>query len=475
MENALNEAKCVILRKKVIQGAMVGVMALAGCTMPVTAIPTSTTSFEANTLNITEGVPAITETLAPTTEPTQTVTATPMETAVPEIFSKLTSEEFLAKSDEELRNIAPVPDIEALGFPEGTQLTPDVIIRGGEGANYVLYKRGESGLQELAWNAETGAIEHAVYGKAKTYKILDRETVQEVEVEGIPILFLTSPKVLETDGGWFGPNPDPRFYNPEQNSERLNNPQEMLGEAFMQALGVWYWGRYLHPGERIPSQYDQAKSLAEIPPLDNFNPVEYTGYYSTYSPINLNRHQIALLGKYWRDLFLLDLEKKRQSNQQLEIELKNKGDDNVDLTKTDVFIVRFDMIEYHEQAINHWIDWALQIETVSDSNTLRFIEGNVSPNAITLVVDQPAYTIGRVNRHVPFFGGYVSFFLRYFFGYKWVEYTSNVAGALCPDWSLPPDNLYSSQNPIPMYLGGVQNPLDPYADRCAIQWINKHL
>jgi hypothetical protein len=459
-DNALNEAKGQVTRKKVAQGAMVGVMALAGCYMPVTAIPTSTVSREANTPAVTEVVPAITETLAPITEPTQTETAVPTETATPEVVLTLTSEEFLAKTDEELKNLAPVPDIEALGFPEGTELIPDIVIREGEGANFILYKNNATGNIELAWDAETGIHEHAIYS---TYEAKIGEEVYK----GIPLLILSDPSILDESGGggWFGL--DPAFPDAE----------EEVGNAFQAALGMYYWTQIVKTGDKRLFEHE-TPDLSDVPgyrnlenELINVRSVPWI-YEQISGPL---RDGIA---DYVRDKFLISLNQKKNSGESIDITLKAKRAVPVDLSKQNIFIIKFICSdEYKKDIINKSRITALESLKSKEISSFSFIT-QTSAYPVILEIDGLKY-----DKHNYLYGGKFTGFLRYFFGDYLFSYfsinarrkppdnstgyspdfTTGFATTLCPPdkqpayileyynlWGLPTDTIdYSPSVPYP--------------------------
>ena len=44
--------------------------------------------------------------------------------------------------------------------------------------------------------------------------------------------------MVEHDGGWFGPNPDPRYYDASLNPASLQSPEQRLAEALIRSLGM---------------------------------------------------------------------------------------------------------------------------------------------------------------------------------------------------------------------------------------------
>jgi hypothetical protein len=177
----------------------------------------------------------------------------------------LTAERFGAMSDEEIRAAAPAISAAENGLPAELTLTPSEIMRGGEGGNYVLYRSSRYDMVEMAWNAESGEIMHAAYGPAQTYDLGGG-----MIVTGLSILFLNSPAMVEHDNGWFGPNPDERYYGTGYNPSALQSPELRLTEAFMRSLGTGYWFRNLHRGDIKCSQYERMPSLAEVPGFEAY-------------------------------------------------------------------------------------------------------------------------------------------------------------------------------------------------------------
>jgi hypothetical protein len=385
------------------------------------------------------GIPAMTETPAPTAtftaEPTQTETATqtPTETATPETVSTLTSEEFLSKTDEELRAVAPLPDIKALGFPEGIQLTPDVIIRGGEGGNYVLYRSSRMGMVEMAWNAGTGEQMHAAYGPAQRYTLHDGRTVT-----GLSILFVNSPAMVAHDSGWFGPNPDPRYYDANLNPAELQSPEQRLSEALMRSLGMGHWFA-VHTGDPDPRRNDTIPSLAEVPGFEGF----------VNRPRFMSAEQRNQLSVFWRNTLLADMLDAQAAGENLQLEVPVVGDRYVPLVPGATVVVRLDRLQDHPADFRSWKEFN-NIMWGPNNATIRNISGRSIINGLFLVTDQPGY--GPSTDQTIGIGMYPALFVRSLFSGKAYsadyydpegtqifsqDYSYGVMVPMCPEWSMP--------------------------------------
>ena len=317
-------------KKGISRGNFIKLLGIAGGASIISACervinPPQSTSTDAITPEVNVPHSATpTETTQPTATLEPTANPTPTETIEPVV--SLTDVEFQAKSDEELKIISPKPKIEELGFPVGTQLSPDTIIRGGEGANYILYKNPQTTNIELAWNAETGIQEHAIYS---TY---EKEINGEV-CKGIPCLFLTNASVLEEEGGggWFGLNPD------------FPDAQDRVGRAFNTALGIYYWCKVIRPTDySFGMSYDYKKKLpdfSDIPGYANLTEELENIYTSNYFYDTGSGPLRERIGSYMSDKFLFILNEKRKSGDPMEIRLKAVRSEPVDLVEQKLFII----------------------------------------------------------------------------------------------------------------------------------------
>jgi hypothetical protein len=321
-----------------------------------------------------------------------TPTVEPLPTSIPtESVLRLTADELNSKSDEELKLIAPKPNLEQLGFSPDTTLIPDIIIRGGEGANYVLYRNPNTKNIELAWNAETGSQEHAIYA---TY---EKEIAGEI-YKGIPCLFLTDQTVLDESGGggWLGLN------------ELFPDAEERLGNAFQAALGFYYWTKKVQPVGNYA--FDKGlPNFEEIPGYENlryelesiFDPNRKRGYNKADGPL---RDKVA---GYIRDYFLITLAVNKSLNKPMEVQLKAKFAPYIDLTQQKLIVGKF--IHTGKQRYGTWFIW-VDIHEGSRINAFKFItQSDISTT--TLLIDQVRYDKANY-----LYGGHIVGFLRYFFG-----------------------------------------------------------
>ncbi|KKS95525.1 MAG: hypothetical protein UV71_C0006G0024 [Microgenomates group bacterium GW2011_GWC1_43_13] len=336
---------------------------------------------------------APTETTQPTPTLEPTANPTPTETVEPVI--SLTDVEFQGKSDEELKTIAPKAKTQELGFIDGTELTPDVVVRGGKGANYILYKNLNTKNIELAWNAETGTQEHAIYA---TY---EKEIAGEV-YKGIPCLFLTDQTVLDETGGggWLGLNPE------------FPDAEKRLGDAFQAALGMYYWASKIQPAivnyafekglpnfEEIPGYENLRHELENI--KDRTYQSQYVGYNKAPGYL---RDKIAA---FMRDKFLVSLATSKTTGESMDVQFKAKRATRVDLAKQKIIVTKFFCSGEHK--LGNWLIWT-DIVFGYKIPSFRFITQTES-DAVTLLVDQIKY-----DRSNYLYGGHIVGFLRYFFG-----------------------------------------------------------
>ncbi len=264
-------------------------------------------------------------TSTPTESPTETPTTTPTEDPYRAVI--LTQEQLASMSDAEVRQAAPTPNITELGFPPGTQLVPEVVGRWGEGSNYVIYKNPATNDYELAWNPETGAVEHAIYAPAHEAEIAGERCT------GIPLLIISDKTILAEDGGggYFA-----------LNHEVIPDSQARVGQAFNSALAVYWWGT------RGPGALDRRclfdhglPDFSEIPGHETLTAeleaVRDPNWWYDKASGPLRDRIVAFM----RDKFLLTLNQKKQLGEPMDVTLKALRAASVDLTRQKVMVTRF--------------------------------------------------------------------------------------------------------------------------------------
>lgn len=286
----------------------------------------------------------------------------------------------------------------------------------------------------MAWNAESGEIMHAAYGSAQEYDLGGG-----MKVTGLSILFLNSPAMVEHDNGWFGPNPDTRYYGIEYNPTALQSPELRLTEAFMRTLGMGHWFRNLHRGDGTWEFY--MPSLTEIPGFEAY----------VNRPQFLTASQRDQLAVYWRNTLLADMYKAQETGEDLTLEIPVVGDRNVHLTPGATVVVRLDRLKDHQANGWYWGNYD-DIRRVSDGVTIRNIHGQYHLNNLTLTVDQPGY--GPTTDKTYAFGMYPTLLLRALFSsgvYRANYYiptidlpqvndtdlTGGVMSVICPQYAMP--------------------------------------
>ena len=277
-------------------------------------------------------------TSTPTESPTETPTTTPTEDPYRAVI--LTQEQLASMSDAEVRQAAPTPNITELGFPPGTQLVPEVVGRWGEGSNYVIYKNPATNDYELAWNPETGAVEHAIYAPAYEAVIAGERCT------GIPLLIISDKTILAEDGGggYFALNQD---VVPGTRERIIPDSQARVAEAFCAALGVYHWRTKVGSGDRnhiFDSGLPESRFL-DIPgfetmasELEAIRIVTSLGYHDYDKMSGPFRDRVV---DYMKQRFLLTLNQRRKSGESMNVTLMAHNAKSIDLTQQPVAVLKF--------------------------------------------------------------------------------------------------------------------------------------
>lgn len=331
-------------------------------------------------------------------------------------------------TDKRIFDILGTPD--PADYSLEVQLSPYKILRNPGGESYALYQ-GENGIVYLARNIETGTIEHAVYA---TY---EGEIGGEI-YQGIPILVLTDKTLLEqkrgdkVDGGWFGLNPV------------VPDAQERVGDAFQQALGLYYWVKKERPNERSPF-LNHTLYKYEMPDFTRVPGYAYlkAEFEKIYDHYHYGYDQASgelrsKLNAFWRDLFLMTLKEKKAAGEPLELRLKDKGGTVVDFTKINSVVVKFVLSGKYIFPKPIWDSR----NAAGDFGGLHFVRADLSPASVTLYVDDFSY-----NSRDIFYGSKLTAWLRYFWGATYFsptnykpgfygnfseDFTPGIAAAMCP-------------------------------------------
>ncbi|OGG20809.1 hypothetical protein A3D03_03970 [Candidatus Gottesmanbacteria bacterium RIFCSPHIGHO2_02_FULL_40_13] len=335
---------------------------------------------------------------------------------VPEPVATLTNEQIVSMDDGQILQQAPQLNSTEYQFDTEFPLVADEVIRGGEGANYVVYK-DETGNYHLVWNIETGEVNHAIYAPA-----YEGEIGGEVH-KGIPLLVLTDNSVLkpENGGGWFGLNPD------------YTDAQARIAEAFQIALGMRYWDSKIKPADNFPFSHG-LPDFKDVPGYETLKQ-ELERYFSppNHAPIphETPKYLRVKIANYLRDKFLLDLKTAKEEGMPFLVRMKDKGRTYADLAGINTFIIDFT----DSGKMTFLGDNQRRSESLLAYNKISyyFISALTAPGSFRLTVDNWKYDY-NTNR---WFGGEFLALLRYAFagqyyaaggyelGRKWVQESSS--------------------------------------------------